>query len=890
MGLPSGTKLGPYEIQSPLGAGGMGEVYRARDTRLDRTVAVKILPTHLSESVEARQRFDREAHPISSVSHPNICHLYDIGQQDGTSYLVMEYLEGETLADRLRKGALPLEQVLKVGAEICEGLEKAHRSGVVHRDLKPSNIMLTKSGAKLMDFGLARATAAAVSAGSSSNSLPTMSGPLTEEGTIVGTFQYMSPEQVEGKEADARSDIFSLGAVLYEMVTGKRAFEGKTTASTIAAILAAEPKPISAIQPMSPLGLEHVVKTCLAKDPEERLQTAHDVKVELRWVADSSSQMGTSVRPPAAKRIIPALLVACVLAMAALVAAVLFLPRPAAPTHEVRATIPAPEKADFQLMDDDAAGPVVISRDGKTIAFTARDDQGRSRLWVRALNGDEAHPLSGSEGATYPFWSPDGRWLGFFANGKLKKAPIETGPVLEIADAPRARGGSWGTNNLILFAPEPNQPIFVVPASGGAVRPVTTINHELHTTHRWPVWLVDGNHFLYLASSHGNPTASDHNGIYLASLDGQKERMLMPADGNVVVASGYLLCVQNNILMAVPFNEKKGELNGDPAPVSQDVTHNPGTWRSAFDASLSEVLVYQAGNSAKPSQLLWMAPGDKAATIAADYDNYRDLRLSRDGLRLAVTIGSPRSELWIYDLARRVKTRLTFTEAGFISRVVWAPDGTRIAFSEVGSSGAKMYVKEAGGSGRQEELFSPGTVFNLVDDWSKDGNYILYHADVPPGPSSLYVLPMTAERKPRPFLSSRFLTPFAAHFSPDGKWVAYLSTETGTIEAYVTAFPDAIGKWQISTDGARKVDWFPSGRALLYEKMDGTLVKVPFAMHGKNPEIGAAQPYLKARPRITTYGGAWDLATDGRVIVITDSGDTIHTINLVLNWTAALKK
>jgi Tol biopolymer transport system component len=889
MAVSSGTKLGPYEIQSPLGAGGMGEVYRARDTRLDRTVAIKILPAHLSENTQARQRFEREARAISSLSHPHICHLYDVGQQNGTSYLVMEYLEGETLADRLRKGPLPLEQVLKIAIEICEGLEKAHRSGLVHRDLKPSNIMVTKNGSKLMDFGLATATATAVAAGSASNSLATMSQPLTAEGTIVGTFQYMSPEQVEGKEADARSDIFALGALLYEMVTGKRAFEGKTTASTMAAILAAEPRPISTIQPMSPVGLEHIVKICLAKDPEERLQTAHDVKLELRWVADSSSQ--SLVRTPGLSRINSALLVACALLLAALVGALFFLRNPVTPAPAVRATIPLPEKTDLQLMDDDAAGPITISPDGKNIAFTARDDQGRSKLWVRALNADEGRPLNGTEGATYPFWSPDGKWLGFFAKGKLKKTPTETGPVLELAEAARGRGGSWGTSNMILFAPEPNQPIFVVPASGGAPRPVTTINKELHTTHRWPVWLADGNHFLYLASSHGNPSASEHNGIYLASLDGHKERMLMPAASNAAVASGYLLSVQDEILMAVPFNEAKGELKGDPAPVAQDVSHNPGTWRSAFDVSANGVLVYQAGNSAKPSQLLWQAPRTNASTGAADNDNYRDLWLSRDGTKLAVTIGAPHSELWIYDLARKVKTRLTFTDAGYVSRAAWAPDGGRLAFSEVSSSGSKMFVKEAGGSGKQEELFSPGTVLNLVDDWSKDGKYLLYHAAVPPESASLYVFPMNGERKPRLFLSaSRFLAPLGAHFSPDGTWVAYLSTESGTIEAYVASFPDAIGKLQISSDGARSVHWFPDGQALLYEKMDGTLVRIPFTMHGKNAQIGAAQPYLKARPRITTYGEAWDVASDGRVIVNTDTGEPAHTINLVVNWTATLKQ
>jgi eukaryotic-like serine/threonine-protein kinase len=888
MALTSGTKLGPYEIVSALGAGGMGEVYRARDTRLGRDVAIKVLPSHLSSNSDLKTRFEREARAISALSHPHICHLYDIGSQDGTDYLVMELLEGESVAERLRKGPLPLKQALEYGIEIAEALEKAHKNGIVHRDLKPGNVMLTKSGAKLLDFGLAKPSPSI--AGAASESMATMSKALTGKGTIVGTYQYMAPEQVQGHEADPRTDIFAFGALLYEMVTGKRAFAGKSQISVMSAILEKEPEPLSAAQPLTPPALDHVIQRALAKDPEERWQSAADVKAELKWIASAGRPTeAANARIP--HRTVKALAATCVLLIAALVVTIFFRPRPSTPPVEVRASIPAPEKTDFLLMDDDAAGPVVISPDGTNIAFTARDDQGRTRLWVRALNGGEARPLSGTEGGTYPFWSPDGKWLGFFASGKLKKAPIETGPVLELADAPRARGGSWGTSNMILFAPEPTNPILVVPATGGTARPITTINRGMHTTHRWPAWLADGNRFLYFASSHGNPAANEHNGIYLASLDDQKERMLMPADSNVVVAPGYLLYVQSGILMAVPFNERSGELSGDPAPVAQDVSHNPGTWRSAVDVSRSGVLVYQAGNNAKPSELLWLAPGNKAATRAAESkDNYRELRLSPDGHKLAVTIGSPHAELWIYDLNRGVKTRLTFTDNGFVSTATWAPDGSRLAFSVVGSSRPKIYIKEAGGSGKQEELTPEGTILPTVDDWSKDGQYLLYHAGAPATPISLYVLPMNGERKPKLFLSASPFPILSPRFSPDSKWVAYLSPESGGFEAYVTSFPEANGKWQISADGAVAVRWFPNGQALSYERGDGTIVKVPFAAHGKDAEIGAAQPYLSAHPRATTYTDSWDIAADGRVIANTDIGETTHAINVVVNWTAGLKK
>jgi Tol biopolymer transport system component len=885
MPLTSGTKLGPYEIQSPLGEGGMGEVYRARDTRLDRTVAVKVLPTHLTSNPDLKQRFDREARAISSLNHPHICHLYDVGSQNGTDFLVMEYMEGETLADRLQKSPLPLEQVLKVGIEIADALDKAHRAGIVHRDLKPGNIMLTNSGAKLLDFGLAKPVQGLGTM--ASGSVATMSRPLTQEGKIVGTFQYMAPEQVEGQEADARTDIFALGAVLYEMLTGKRAFAGKTQISVMSAILEKEPEPISAVQPLSPQALDHVVQRALAKNPEERWQSAADLKVELKWIA-------TAGRPPkptkyrTSNRAVPVLAVACVLLIAALVAIIFFLPK--TPAIQVRASIPSPDKTDFLLMDDDAAGPVVISPDGANIAFTARDDQGRARLWVRALNGGETRPLSGTEQGTYPFWSPDGKWLGFFANGKLKKAPIETGPILDLADAPRGRGGSWGASNLILFAPEPSTTIFVVPASGGTARPVTTIDRAIHSTHRWPVWLADGNRFLYLASSHGNAGANERNGIYLASLDGKPPHMLMPADSNAVVAPGYLLYVQSGILMTVPFNERSGELSGDPAPVAQDVSHNPGTWRSAVDVSHNGILVYQSGNNAKPSELHWLTPGNKPAARAGDRDNYRDLRLSPDGRKLAATIGAPHAELWILDLTRGVKTRLTFSDNAFVSTAAWSPDGSHLAFSVVGSSGPRMYLKEAGGSGTQAQLNSEGTILETVDDWSKDGQYLLYHAAALPAPLCLYVLPMKGEHKPKKFLCESPFPIVQARFSPDGKWVAYLSPESGSIEAYVTSFPEANGKWQISADGAVTVRWAPSGQAVLYERGDGMILKVPFAAHGHDVEIGAVQSYLMAHPRATTYYDSWDVASDGRIIANTDIGETTHAIDVVVNWTAGLKK
>jgi serine/threonine protein kinase len=505
---------------------------------LERTVAIKVLPTQVAKRPELRQRLEREAKAISSLSHPNICALYDIGHQSGIDYLVMEYLEGETLAERLAKGPLPADQVLRYGIDIAEGLENAHRNGIIHRDLKPGNIMLTKSGAKLMDFGLAKSRAAAATSSVSATLMDAKgsSQPLTAEGTVVGTFQYMSPEQIEGKEADARSDVFAFGAVLYEMTTGKRAFSGKSQASVAAAVLAFEPPPISSLQPTTPPALGFVVKTCLAKEPEDRFQSAHDLKLQLRWIEDSPSEGGgptlRRVRSRTWQIVGITVLASFLLAAAGLAAYTRWLVRP----PPVQAYIPPPEKTSFNLNYDDSAGPAVVSSDGSHFAFVASDVQGRRQVWVRALSEPSARPLAGTDGATYPFWSPDGKLLGFFADGKLKRIAAVGGPALEICAATRPRGGSWSPDgNTVLFAPDTTAPIFrVLPRPSSTPVAVTRIDIAYHTTHRWPYFLPDGNHFLYLASNHANPGPNERNGIYWASMDGKENRFLIPADSNAV--------------------------------------------------------------------------------------------------------------------------------------------------------------------------------------------------------------------------------------------------------------------------------------------------------------------------------------------------------------------
>src|SRR5262245_33314685 len=598
MTLSAGSRLGPYEIISPLGAGGMGEVYRARDTRLDRTVAIKVLPEHLSASLESRQRFEREAKTISQLSHPHICALYDFGRDGEIEYLVMEYLEGQTLADRLAKGPFSQDQTLRCGMEIADALDKAHRQGIVHRDLKPGNAMLTRSGVKLLDFGLAKAMEPGTTAGLTA--LPTRA-VLTQEGTILGTTQYMSPEQLEGKTADARTDIFALGATLYEMATGKKAFTGSTQASLISAILRDDPPPISQVQPLSPPALDRVVRTCLAKDPEDRWQSAADIKRELQWIAEGSAAgvaAQASVSTPRSRERLAWTAFALATA-AALIMGFLFLRREPERDLVFQSSILAPEQAQFAFQ----GSPPAVSPDGRRIAFAAGPPNALRRLWVRSFEASVAQPLPGTEGGSCPFWSPDSRFLGFFADGKLKKMDVIGGTPQILADAPGGHGGTWSREGVILFSTY--GPLHRVPESGGAAAPVTRLDEGVGGLgHYWPVFLPDGRHFLY--QRYLGPTGNHQDspfGLYLGSLDSKDEKELgrlranaayTPAsDGSSV---GHLLYLQGRALVARPFDSRRLEFTGEADPIAAQVKAFGASSTAVFSVSANGVLVYQSGN------------------------------------------------------------------------------------------------------------------------------------------------------------------------------------------------------------------------------------------------------------------------------------------------------
>jgi Tol biopolymer transport system component/predicted Ser/Thr protein kinase len=902
MTISTGSRLGPYEVLSPLGVGGMGEVYKARDTRLERTVAVKVLPAHLSSSAEVRQRFEREAKTISQLSHPHICALYDVGNQDGVEYLVMEYLEGETLAERLLKGSLPTEQTLRFGIEIADALDKAHRQGIVHRDLKPGNVMLTKSGVKLLDFGLAktfersldatgREQAAAGQhprAGTSLSALLTTAGsaPLTQEGTILGTLQYMAPEQLEGKEADARSDIFAFGAVLYEMATGKKAFSGTSQASLISSIMKEEPAPIATLQPMTPPALDRVVKTCLAKDPEDRFQTAHDAKLQLQWIAEMGSAAGVPAPVVARRKNRERLawIVAAVAALAAGFFAVGYARR--APRREpgIRATIPFPEKMYL--------GELALSPDGTRLAFTAAKAGGQPALWIRNLDGSAAQPVIGAENAQFPFWSPDSRSVGFFADGKLKRVDASGGTILTICDAERGVGGTWNSDGTIVFAPVPTSMLYRVPAGGGKPAPVTKLDAARHeTAHRYPRFLPDGKHFLYMAANLAGAPDDPAKAIRVGSLDGSLDKAVVPTLSNAAYASGYLLYVREGSLLAHRFDPSRIQTVGEPVPVVPRVQLT--NWQSYSNFSVSDAgVLVTAPVYAPPTRLLWFDRAGRETGSVGEPAPFAMHRLSPDGKRVLAAIYDPvhdTSDIWIYDAASGAGTKFVFGQAHEGS-AAWSPDGGRVVFSSDRKAKAvrwDMYVKPLDGS--KEEVLEQSDDNRNPEDWSSDGRYVSFNEVALRGKrnNQIWVLDL-AEKKATAF-AAEAMTQVDSRFSPDGHWIAYDSDASGLSEVYVRSFPSGSRTLQVSTAGGGLPIWRRDGKELFYLGLDFKLMAVPITEDAEGFHAGTPVALFATRP-----GGAtvYDVSADGqRFLVSTQAAEPQSPpMDLFVHWTALLKK
>ena len=945
MALSPGTRLGPYEVLSSIGAGGMGEVYKASDTRLNRTVAIKVLPPHFAGDAEMKQRFEREAQTIAGLNHPNICTLHDVGSVPAhevgltsaatlnVDYLVMEYVEGETLADRLARGPLSIDEALQVADDIADALDKAHRQGVVHRDLKPANIMLARGGpakpgsssktrvsnapgsgapppttpdasspasdparppsassskpksgsalslrsatttrTKLLDFGLAKW--AASDAGPSLAAQSTRMD-VTTQGAIVGTLQYMAPEQVEGKEADTRTDIFAFGAVLYEMLTGKRAFEGKSQASLIGAIMKAEPRQISHFQPQVPATLEHLVSRCLVKDPDERWQDARALKLKLTWI-QSNRGRETTVEAPRKRWIDVAVMASlAVLLTAVSVPAYLYWRGPADPEPiQFRHTISGLSESD-----------VAISPDGQTIAFVAKPDvSGASSLYTRPLNALVAVKLAGTDGATQPFWSPDNQSIAYFTGNKLKKVPAAGGAPKDICDAKDISGGAWSATQggTIVFGSATG--LFAVSAEGGAATRVTELGKN-EIGHFWPSFLPDGRHFAFLTWS-GDAAA---RAITIGSLDNKERTSLTPAESNAVYAApgpsrraapGYLFFRRKATLFAQPFDATKRQFTGDPVQVAGEVSGG-GDGHGNFSVSQNGVLLYFQGitgaaatgrGGTTQAQWNWAGPGKRAGT-AFDAGPYGDMDLSPDGKLVAITkqdAGASAADIWVIDWEKGVPHRVT-TDPGSAINPIWSPDGVRLAFTSFRKGNADVYVKNANGVGEDTPLLE-GLADEMAEDWSRDGKFIAFLM----GKDSfkdICILPIDGIKPGKPFtLVTGQYQKNEAQFSKDGKWLAYVSDENipGRFEVYVISLPSGELKQQISTDGGGQPRWSWDNKQVHYRTLNNQFMTVDLKL-GATIEHAAPRPLSLSTTVNPTAGDPtrhmWSIAQDGNILL-----------------------
>jgi Tol biopolymer transport system component len=891
--LTPGARLGPYEIVAPLGAGGMGEVYKARDTRLDRTVAIKILPAGVADDPQRQERFRREARAISSLTHAHICTLHDIGEQDGVEFLVMEYLAGETLAHRLLRGALPLEDVLRIAVQLADALDAAHRAGLTHRDLKPANVMLTAGGAKVLDFGLAKWHGShADVVGSVANA--TVHPTLTQTGIVVGTIQYMAPEQVEGREADSRSDLFSIGAIVYEMTTGRRAFEGTSSASVMAAILTSSPAPMATVQPVTPPALEHVVKNCLAKNPEERWQSAGDIARELNWISETSSHSAVHATLPAPpKRHAYAwIATTCVFAVMTASLAVERFRQPRTAASPVRLFLPPPEHTAYPVFNQIQSAPVV-SPDGRYVAVVAHEIGGVNHVWVRSLDDLTARALPGTESAFgwRPFWSPDSRSLAFFANGKLERVDLAGGAPQVLGNAPDPRGGTWSKQNVIVFAPNPEGPLYRVSALGGPATPATKLR-PAEAGHRFPVFLPDGQHFLYLSR---DAPQSQNSGTYVGSLDSSEVRRLLTSQQTLFdvayANTGHLLFVRGRTLFAQKFDLTRLAVQDEPITIADHVDADPGPG-AMFSISTNGLLVYRQEAAEVISQLVWFDRAGKRVGQLGAPANQDMPTLSPDGTRVAVRRGLEppgHDDIWILNVATGAESRFTFDSGNF--NPVWSPDGRTVAFGSQRHEPAGLlngvFRRMSSGVGDVETLVR-GRLSTNPTDWSRDGKFVIYVDQDPTTQMDIWALPLTGDRRPIALVRTAGADTLG-QLSPDGRWLAYASSASGRTEVYVQAFPVARGKWQISTSGGTQPRWRRDGRELFYLTAGGELMAVPVKPGIESIETGIPVP-LFAMPPGFGEDFTYDAAADGRrFLVNTIVSDTSQPIVVVLNWTAALK-
>jgi len=896
--IPAGTKFGRYEIRSKIGEGGMGEVYRARDLQLGRDVAVKVLPSTYASDEQRLNRFEQEACAASALNHPNILIVHDVGSHDGSPYVVSELLEGETLRQRIVGAPLAQRRAIGFALEIASGLAAAHRKGIVHRDLKPDNIFITKDGrVKILDFGIAKLTQPDGS--QSQTEIPTRRID-TDPGVVMGTVGYMSPEQVKGRAVDHRSDIFSLGAILYEMLSGRRAFRGESSAETMSAILKEDPPDLSETnQKISP-ALERLVNRCLEKNPEARFHSARDLAFALEAISGSpgasSQTIAAMTSPPARVQIGRQLpwLVAGVSALA-LIATLLFgflyfRNAPAARQNSVRAMIPPPENAHLLYFN-----MIAVSPDGLRIAFVAIHANGTTSLWLRPLGAFSAQPLAGTEGANFPFWSPDSRFIGFFADGKLKKIDAGGGPAQTLCNAPSGRGGTWNRDGVIVFAPDYNSALYRVLEAGGAPEPLPQDKSRKEKIHHFPWFLPDGRHFLYRAGVTIAYARDEGNGIYVGSLDSSEYKLILKSDTYAVYASGHLLFWRDGVLMAQPFDDHSLQLSGEAVPIAEQVQMNLAEVRACFSASQNGVLVFQNGSAVgTSSQLLWFDRDGKKEGKLGETLFGANPRLSPDGQRIVAMhfdMEAGGTDLYLYDSALTRNQRFTFDPA-FDSNPVWSPDGSRIAFSSDRKTRLiyDIYQKETSGA-RNEELLYESSEYKRPSSWSADGRFLAYTTlqGAGAGKGDIWILPLTGERKPFPFIQTPQFNEAHAQFSPDGHFIAYDSDESGSRQVYVRAFPGPGGMQQVSTSGGEDPVWSRDGKELFFLSQ-GKMMAAEVKANGTSLDISNAQLLFDAQ---SGFGGFahYDVTRDGKRFIVATLGEGGSApMNLVVNWSADLKK
>jgi eukaryotic-like serine/threonine-protein kinase len=893
MGLESGKKLGPYEIVSPLGAGGMGEVYRARDATLGRDVALKVLPEVLARDPDRMARFKREAQVLASLNHPNIAAIYGFEESGGVRALVIELVEGATLAERLKQGSLSLEDALSFARQTAEALEAAHDRGIVHRDLKPANIKITPEGnVKVLDFGLAKALENETSSSSSVSNSPTLTVAATQAGVILGTAAYMSPEQAKGKPADRRADIWAFGCVLYEMLTGLRPFEGETVSDVLAGVIRAEPD-WQALPGAVPPRVRELVRRCLIKDPKHRLQAIGDARITIEelWTGttDSSASLlspaptvGVPPLHPASRRALPWAIAGLLLVVSALLAFTLITGKPI-PVPSVQATISLP--ADLTQPDLDLFS---VSPDGRRLAFVAAASGERPRLWLRPLDSPTAQPLAGTEGATYSFWSPDSRYIAFFADGKLKKIEASGGAAQSLCDASEGRGGAWGPNGNIVFAPGIYTGIYEVAETGGTPVQLTSLSNS-GDSDRFPSFLPDGKHvlFLYLTGS------GKKDLLQVVSLQSKEVKTIAEISSDAFYdSSGYLLYQREGSLVGQKFDVNNFTLSGDAFPIVDQISFIQDRGNVLSSISSNGVMVFRGGKLGGDAQLTWFdRDGNRLDTLGEPAEIFQPV-ISPDGKRVIESIldASGKNTLWMLDVARGVPSRFTFTGPSD-GWPVWSPDGKQVAYESNRGGNLEIFVKPASGVEDEKPLVT-GEGESMPTDWSRDSRFIAYQTQSRATKKfDIWILPMTGEQKPFSFIATE-ANEISGMFSPDDRWLAYLSNETGRDEAYVVPFPGRSGKWQISSSGAEWVFWVNGGREIDYITPDGRWMAVEVNGVGSDFSIGATKTLFggKSLPGSILQPGLWITPDGKRLLKPIASGSSAIQFSVITNWREQIRK